>query len=58
MKAIFKAMLSTALAASVAGCAAYAGSMVGAGIAAAGGGDERAGALIGGGVGMMMAVMN
>ena len=40
-----------------AGCAMMAGRMIGRGIGKATGGDEEAGALIGGGVGMMVGIM-
>jgi hypothetical protein len=39
------------------GCLMMAGSMIGRGIGKATGGDEEAGALIGGGVGLMVGVM-
>ena len=40
-----------------AGCFMMAGRMIGRGIGKATGGDEEAGALIGGGVGMMVGIM-
>ena len=40
------------------GCFMMAGRMIGRGISKATGGDEEAGALIGGGVGMMVGIMD
>lgn len=44
--------------ASVVGCATAAGGMIGAGISSAAGGDATTGALIGGGIGMMVDIWN
>jgi len=58
MRRMLNMLVSLALAASITACATAGGAMMGAGISRATGGDATTGALIGGGIGMMVDFMN